>query len=81
MEILAWGPVVGAILIFVGVGVYMRITERKLVREGHCGRPWKPFDMDSQGGLGLKCRECGRTRWVSWYFPTDEEVTETRSKP
>ena len=59
--------IVGLVLTFaLFVWVNTR-RERKIVQAGHCGLPWQSFDMDSQGGVGIKCQRCGEVEWVSWY--------------
>lgn len=31
-----------------------------------CGKPWRYFDTDSQGGRGYKCDDCHQTIWISY---------------
>ena len=56
-----------ASVLFVLTCVYSYFREKKVVKAGHCGLPWVHFDVDSQGGHGLKCAQCGISTWVSWY--------------
>lgn len=60
-----------AILIFLVLiigSIWMYFNEKKIVTQGHCGVPWTSFDVDSQGGIGLKCPKCGEYGiWASWY--------------
>lgn len=61
------GAVVVLIVMVVG-GVASYFSEKKVVRAGHCGLPWRSFDMASDGSIGLKCQKCGTYGpWVSWY--------------
>ena len=45
--------------------IYRHFHDKKAVKEGCCGRPWRSFDMDSSGEIGLTCDTCDKTIWVS----------------
>jgi len=43
-------------------------SEKRLLQEGHCGLPWKSFDTDSSGAIGIECRKCGTYGgWISFH--------------
>ena len=54
-------------ILIVGSCLLLYFRERRIVKQGHCGFPWQSFDMDSQGGVGIKCQKCHISTWVSWY--------------
>ncbi|UXR28949.1 hypothetical protein [Bacillus paranthracis] len=51
-------------------------AEREAYNGGKCacGGTWRTFDMDSQGGTGLKCTKCKRYLWTSWVKIRKESV-------
>lgn len=76
--------------LFFGVGFWARQCEKKDWNGGicpDCGRTWKAFDMDSQGGRGYSCytnldqysRRCDRTIWIS-YPGVDKSYREGKGK-
>lgn len=67
MDGAAWF-VVGLVVFAVVGAVNMYFYERRKAREGHCGLPWRVFDMDSSGALGTRCQKCdAHGPWFSWY--------------
>lgn len=36
---------------------------------------WKSFDMDSQGGIGYTCTNCGSTHWQSGWYDHKIKIT------
>jgi hypothetical protein len=60
-----------------GGAVYIWRVERKIWNGGicECGRRWRHFGTDSQGGRGYRCDDCNKRIWISW--PADN-ITEVR---
>ena len=49
-------------------------SEKRHWNEGvcpECGGFFRYFDIDSQGGRGYKCPDCGSVTWVSWFRPKE----------
>jgi hypothetical protein len=66
-EIILFLPGIFILLIIAIGGFFEYRYEKKLVKQGHCGLPWKTFDMDSSGAIGIKCRKCKTYGgWISW---------------
>jgi len=55
-------------LVLVAATVAARRTEKKQFNGGFCtcGRKWRRYDVDSQGGRGYTCDPCHRGTWVSY---------------
>ncbi len=56
-------------LTLVGAGLAARHVEKKAFNGGFCpscGRKWRRYDMDSQGGRGYTCDSCNKGVWVSY---------------
>ena len=54
--------------IFCGI-LYAIYSEYKEFNKGicpKCGKRFRLFDMDSQGGRGYCCNDCGHYVWVSY---------------
>lgn len=52
--------VLGIFLVWVVVGcIRQHFWQRRVAKEGHCGLPWRIFDVDSGGALGTRCQKCG----------------------
>lgn len=66
-SILGVGIGLFVVVFFVASCIWSYFAEKKLVLSGHCGLPWQNYDMNSQGGIGLKCQKCDAGTWVSWY--------------
>ncbi len=63
-------PGIGGILLIVGFMFWARSREKKAYNGGNCigcGKPWRYFDTDSQGGRGYTCDPCQRGVWVSYW--------------
>lgn len=62
-------------LVAMGVGALWAIrADRRCWNKGvcpTCGRPWRNFDTDSQGGLGYTCGN-GHYLWIGWPHVTRE---------
>lgn len=55
------------VVLIVGVA-WKRNSEKRAWNDGVCaasGKPWRCFDMDSQGGRGYT-DGCGNTTWISY---------------
>ena len=74
VEIISVVLVVAGVLGMCAIGV---LLERRDWNGGFCAacnKPWKMFDMDSQGGRGYSC-ESNHSCWISW--PVDRNRKET----
>jgi len=58
------------ILIIMIIGsIWNYFDEKKSYNKGicpDCGGPWKSFDMDSSGAVGLICANGKHYTWISW---------------
>lgn len=56
-------------LVIVAATVAARLAEGKAFNCGSCsscGRKWRRYDTDSQGGRGYTCDHCHRGTWISY---------------
>lgn len=56
--------------VLAGLMLIAALFERWRWNKGYCncGKPWRMFDMDSQGGRMYKCDECGAYVDISYPF-------------
>lgn len=59
----------GAFAVFMAVALVARQVEKKDFNGGFCGcgRKWRRYDVDSQGGRGYTCDPCNKGVWVSYW--------------
>jgi len=55
-------------LVLVAATTWARLLEKRDFNEGFCGcgRKWRRYDVDSQGGCGYTCDPCNKGVWVSY---------------
>ena len=60
--------IVIALIVYFGVMVIAAYIESKLWNKGKCkcGKVWRHFDNDSQGGRGYCCDNCKTYIWISY---------------
>lgn len=66
------GEVILGIAIFSALAatiLWVRREEKNQFNGGFCtcGRKWRRYDVDSQGGRGYTCDPCNKGVWVSYW--------------
>lgn len=56
------------VIVVIIIATIYGIKEIKDFNDGNCecGKRYKSFTMDSQGGIGWKCEGCDKHMWTSW---------------
>jgi len=66
-------------VILVSSLTYTQVTERRKLRAGHCGLPWKSFDTASDASIGTKCQICGT--YGDWISPWNARLLQQPEQP
>ncbi|KKL14098.1 hypothetical protein LCGC14_2519150 [marine sediment metagenome] len=65
------GWILGLIfIVFLAAILFAHNWEKRRFNSGNCPgceKPWRLFDVDSQGGRGYTCRACNKGTWVSYW--------------